>query len=56
MKVSAEKHEELEKNETPGYEAKEHGPKFLKKAAKLASKRKEPKKHEVKAEKKRGSR
>lgn len=56
MKVSAKEHEKLEKEETPAYEAKEHSPKFLKKAAKLAGKRKEPKKVEVKKEHKHASR
>lgn len=54
MKVSEKEHEELEKTETPQFEAKEHSPKFLKKAAKLAGRRKGEKKVEVKkAEKKR---
>lgn len=36
MKISEEKHEAIEKTETPEFEAKEHSKGFLKKAAKLA--------------------
>lgn len=39
-KVSARQHEEIEKRETPAYEAREHEPSFLKKAERLAERKK----------------
>ena len=37
--VSMKENEKLEKKETPAFEAKEHSPKFLKKAAHMADKK-----------------